>query len=85
MGERPTTVEDYEPVARRLVAALDATELEILVGMVRGMSERDIAALLEIELERFGRYRTSLMNKLEARRASDAVRVGLHAGVDLPG
>lgn len=78
-------MEDYELVARRLVSALDATELEILGGMVRGMSDRDIAALLEIEPESFGRYRSSMMNKLGARRACDAVRVGLHAGVDRPG
>lgn len=76
-------MEDYEVVARRLVGALDGIEFQILECMVRGMSNREIAEQMGIEPETLERFRSSMMTRLNAKRASDAVRIGLHAGLDM--
>jgi FixJ family two-component response regulator len=74
-------LEEYENVARRLVATLGADELEVLRCLVRGMSGRDIAAITSNGPGDFERISASMMEKLNARRIVDAVRIGLYAGV----
>lgn len=81
-GFRATTLEDYQAGARRLVSTLDAAELQLLVCIVCGMSNREIATLMVIALESVERSRAVMRKKLNARTTADAVRVGLYAGVD---
>lgn len=71
-------------MARRLVGTLDATELQILHCLVRGMSEKGTAELTGIQLEDVGRSKASMMKKLKATRSADAVRIGLYAALDVP-
>lgn len=75
-------MEEYRVVAKRLVGALDATELLRLACFVRGMSARGTAASMGVSVEDVELYRASMMKKLDARRTADAVRIGLYAGVD---
>lgn len=69
-------------MAMRLVGALDSTELQCLVCLLRGMSVNDTATSMRVRVEDVERYRASMMKKLNARRIADAVRIGLYAGVD---
>lgn len=75
---------DHQLVARRLVGTLDATELQILHCLVRGMSEKGAAALTGVRLDELRRFTSSMMKKLKATRTADAVRIGLYAALDLP-
>jgi FixJ family two-component response regulator len=77
-------LEDQQILARRLVKDLDAAEEQILRFVVRGLSDRQIAAATSSDWENVRRFRASLMMKLNARTAADAVRIGLYAEVDPP-
>jgi FixJ family two-component response regulator len=77
-------LEDQQILARRLVGGLDAVEEQILRFIVRGLSDREIAAATSNDREIVGRFRASLMKKLNAKTAADAVRIGLYAEVDPP-
>jgi FixJ family two-component response regulator len=77
-------LDDHQAVARRLVGTLDATELQILHCLVRGMSEKGAAALTGVRLDELRRFTSSMMKKLKATRTADAVRIGLYAALDLP-
>jgi FixJ family two-component response regulator len=79
-----TTLEEHQVSARGLVGALDASELQILKCLVRGMSGRGTATWTGMALDDVERSRAAVMKKLNARRIADAVRIGLYAGVDLP-
>lgn len=76
--------EAYRPEAKRLVSHLDAAELFVLVGLIRGLSRQAIAANSQRSLDDVERTFRSLMKKLNAQTIADAVRIGLYAGVDRP-
>lgn len=76
-------MQEQQIIARRLISTLDAAELQLLVATVRGMSAKDAAAATGLVLEVAKRARSSMMKKLGAGRAADAVRIGLIARVDL--
>lgn len=78
------THEERRSAAMCLVGKLDPMEILVLVGLVRGMSNKAIAAGAQIDLEDAERFFSSLMNKLKASRVADAVRIGLYAEVDRP-
>ena len=78
-------MEDKEILAARLVRGLDAAERQILAFVVRGMSNKEIAGVTGSDPEDVRRHRASMMEKLNARTAADAVRIGLVAGLDRPG
>jgi two-component system response regulator FixJ len=65
----------------RLVSALDVNEREILVCLVRGMSNRQIAVTSRTSVESVESVRASMMTKLRAKSTADAVRIGLLTGV----
>lgn len=69
--------------AMRLVRTLDATELQILRALVRGMSLKSTATMMGIPLDRIEHARATMMKKLKAARTADVVRIGLYAGLDL--
>ena len=80
---RSDSVEEQEVLARRLVANLNASQVQLLECLVRGMSDADIAAAVGITLDAARLSRTTTLTKLSARSIADAVRIGLYAGVDL--
>ena len=73
---------DSRTVARRLIDRLDATERQILRYLIRGTSNKDIAARMGIGLENVETDRATMMEKLQAKRTADAVRIGLLGEVD---
>ena len=78
MGE----AEHQREAAGHLVATLDRTELQVLLCLVQGMSDRQIATIADIDIGKVQRARASLMKKLDARTVADAVRSALYAGMD---
>jgi FixJ family two-component response regulator len=77
------SVETQEALARRLVASFNASEAQLLECLLRGMSDADFLAAVGIPLDAVRRSRSATLAKLSARSIADAVRIGLHAGVDL--
>ena len=75
-------LENSRAAARRLVATLDATELQVLHCLVRGMSVRQTATMAGLDAEHIERVRATMMQKLSARTTADAVRNGIYAGID---
>jgi FixJ family two-component response regulator len=76
-------VEEQQIVARRLVSTLEATELRILLALMRGMSAKDTAAATGFDIDTVERSRACMLKKLGADRAADAVRIGLYARLQL--
>ena len=70
-----------EAVARTLVSALSAREREVLRELVLGAANKAIAATLGISSRTVEIHRASILRKLGAGSSSDAVRIGLLAGV----
>jgi FixJ family two-component response regulator len=79
---REVALQDQRVNAKRLVWGLDARELEVLRCIVRGNSDRSIAAVKGISIAAVEGFRNSMMRKLLARTTADAVRIGLLAEVD---
>lgn len=77
------TVDPSEIAARRLVGTLSTEELQLLIALVRGMSALDMTASTGLDAGQVDRARASMMSKLGATRAAEAVRIGVLARVDL--
>jgi DNA-binding NarL/FixJ family response regulator len=83
------------PVATRLTAAvrgehgaqqtgldqLTAREREVLIGIARGHTNKEIAAELGISHRTVETHRESLMRKLQIRTVAELTRFAIHAGV----
>lgn len=54
----------------------------MLAGLVRGQANKLVAADLGISIRTVEGYRAVIMEKLEARSLSDAVRLALLAGLE---
>ena len=65
-----------------LVAALREDELAILRHIVAGWSKVESAAELGLDLHQFEKRRAGLFAALNATSTTDAVRVGMYAGLD---
>lgn len=68
--------------ARKLVASLSAREMELLIGVLAGGSNKTIAAELGISPRTAEIHRANMMRKLSAATTGDAVRIALYAGLD---
>jgi FixJ family two-component response regulator len=75
-------LDEDRSIEEHLVSTLDRDELQILVCLVRGMANRDIATSAEISLEEVKRLRASMTMKVGAKCAADVVRIALRAGLD---
>lgn len=64
------------------LSALNYSEYQILRGIVRGLSNKDMALLMKASSEDLERCRASMMRKLNATRTADAVRIALVAGIE---
>lgn len=63
------------PGARRgAMAALSQREVEVLIGLGRGRSNKEVAAALGISVTSVGTYRTRIMDKLGLRTTADLLR-----------
>ena len=76
-----------ERAQRRLAASekvrqLSHREREVLLQIVRGLSNKQIAEVLRICYRTVEIHRSNLMHKLNAQSAADAARIALYAGLD---
>ena len=65
-----------------LVAALTNREQEVLRQMTLGHSSKGMARELGISYRTVEVHRASLLKKLGTKSTSDAVRIGVYAGLD---
>jgi len=68
--------------ARALIDTLSARELQVLQGLLAGMPNKIIAYALGLSVRTVEIYRANVMDKLQARGLSTAVRLALAAGVE---
>ena len=64
------------------IERLTAREQSVLQQMVVGASNKEIAATLGISTRTVEVHRANLLIKLRAKSSADAVRIGIHAGLD---
>ncbi|HLZ75455.1 response regulator transcription factor [Phenylobacterium sp.] len=78
------TTEDRAVTAqsKALVAKLTGRESEVLRGLLAGLPNKLIAYELDISVRTVEIYRANVMDKLDARSLSAAVRIALTAGVE---
>lgn len=68
--------------ARARVEALSGRECDVLRHLIQGCSNKDIAKLLDISPRTVEVHRANMLEKLSARSSSEAVRIGIYAGLD---
>jgi two-component system response regulator FixJ len=68
--------------ATALIEKLSNRELEVMRGLLAGMPNKIIAYALGLSVRTVEIYRANVMDKLEARGLSTAVRLALAAGVE---
>lgn len=84
-GDRQRRLERVRADARARVEQLTGREREVLVSLLDGNSNKQIAALLDLSPRTVEIYRKNVMRKLDARSTSDAVRIGIYADLwELP-
>ena len=80
-GERQAKIERRKAEARQRVERLTPRERDVLVGLIAGASNKHIAQELGISPRTVEIHRGNMMSRLNARSVSDAVRLGLYAGL----
>jgi FixJ family two-component response regulator len=78
-GERLRMVEQRKLTAQSLTRNLTAREREVLVLLAKGNANKDIARALGLSPRTVEIYRKKMMHKLNARTASDAVRIAIYS------
>ena len=78
-GERRRKSHAMQAEARSLVKQLTPREHDVLVSMLNGNSNKQIAAELAISPRTVEIYRKNVMRKFDARSTSEAVRIGIYA------
>ena len=63
------------------VGRLSQRELEVLIGVVNGRTNKEIALALGISHRTVEAYRANMMLKLELSRSALAIRMGMLAGL----
>ena len=67
--------------ARQLVATLTPRERDVLEGLLEGESNKGIAKKLGLSPRTVEIHRGNMMTRLNAQSTSDAVRIGIYAGL----
>lgn len=81
-GNRKRQDEQLRGSARAKVNDLTLREREVLILLIQGMSNKQVARELGISPRTVEIHRGNMMIKLAAQSAADAVRIGLYAGLD---
>jgi len=79
---RLTALRSRQAEARSKVAALTRRERNVLGLMTVGHSNKEIGRLLDISHRTVEVHRANLYFKLDLRNSTDAVRIGIFAGLD---
>jgi FixJ family two-component response regulator len=80
-GDRRLKVEQERGRAKAKVAQLTRRETDVLVSLLNGNSNKEVAEELAISPRTVEIYRKNMMSKLSARSASEAARIAIHAGL----
>ena len=67
--------------ARRLIASLTPRECQVLRALVEGGANKSIARDLDLSPRTVEMHRANMMEKLQARTLSDALRIAYEAGL----
>lgn len=80
-GDQYAKVERRKAEARQLVATLTPRERDVLEGLLEGESNKGIAKKLDLSPRTVEIHRSNMMSRLNAQSTSDAVRIGIYAGL----
>jgi FixJ family two-component response regulator len=80
-GELVARVARRKAEASQLVAALTPRERDVLEGLLEGESNKGIAKKLGLSPRTVEIHRANMMARLNAQSTSDAVRIGIYAGL----
>ncbi len=69
--------------ARAKVQELSRREEDVLTLLVHGLANKEMARVLGISPRTVEIHRSNMMSKLGAQSSPDAVRIGIHAGLDV--
>ena len=82
--ERRATSHASRKAAHESLRRLSNRETQILRAMIRGLLNRQIAAETGLSIRTVETHRANILRKLGANHTSDAIRIGLEAGLDRP-
>lgn len=74
--------EIHRAQARAKVSELSGRETDVLAQLVKGLTNKEIGRALNISHRTVEIHRANMMAKLGAHSSGDAVRIGVHAGLD---
>lgn len=80
-GDRQLKIEHEKGRAKAKVAQLTRRETDVLVSLLSGNSNKEVAEELAISPRTVEIYRKNMMSKLSARSASEAARIAIYAGL----
>jgi two-component system, LuxR family, response regulator FixJ len=81
VGAEKARVEQRKSAARQCVRALTERERQVLVGVMEGNANKEIAIELGISPRTVEIHRSNMLLRLKARSTADAVRIGLESGL----
>ena len=82
--ERRAASNASRKAAQECLRRLTDRETQILKAMIRGMANRQIAAEANLSVRTVETHRANILRKLGANHSSDAIRIGLEAGLNPP-
>lgn len=82
LGRRKIDQIRKRSAAKKRVSSLSPRELDVLLGVLAGGSNKVIARDLRISSRTVEIHRGNMMRKLNAASTGDAVRIALYAGLD---
>ena len=80
-GEQVARIARRKAAACQLVATLTPRERDVLEGLLEGESNKGIAMRLGLSPRTVEIHRGNMMDRLNAQSISDAVRIGIYAGL----
>jgi len=80
-GDRQLKIEQEKGRAKAKVAQLTRRETDVLVSLLSGNSNKEVAEELALSPRTVEIYRKNMMSKLSARSASEAARIAIYAGL----
>lgn len=80
-GDRQLKIEQDKGRAKAKVAQLTRRETDVLVSLLSGNSNKEVAEELALSPRTVEIYRKNMMSKLSARSASEAARIAIYAGL----
>jgi len=80
-GDRQAKIQREKGRAQAKIALLTPRETDVLVSLLGGNSNKEVAEELAISPRTVEIYRKNMMSKLNARSASEAARIAIYAGL----